>query len=47
MNEYIALMNKRDFCTRKALEFLHKGDIYMFTFWGNAAREYERRAREL
>ena len=45
--QYQANMIHRDLCACISRDFLKKGDVYMFTFWANASREYERRAREV
>ena len=39
-------MLQRDRCAEKSREALQKNDVYMFKFWSNASREFERRATE-
>ena len=44
MNRYCWNIIERDYCTKKALTFLHNGNVNMFKFWASAARAFEARA---
>lgn len=46
MTNYQVSMLQRDKCAEKSREALKKNDTYMFEFWSNASREFERRATE-
>ena len=46
MANYQVSMLQRDRCAEKSREALARNDVYMFKFWSNASREFERRATE-
>lgn len=43
---YQQSMAKRDAAIAKSRQVLTNNDIYMFKFWSNASREFEKRATE-
>lgn len=47
METYETLMKKSDECCQKAIQFYHKGDYDMATFWKNASIGYKEKALNL